>query len=235
MEKLNNKMYWDQSKEELRANDTWQIQKVQSEMFRGFEALNDVGPGVSIFGSARLKKGTKWYDITVDLAEKLGNLGYAIVTGGGPGIMEAANKGAKNVGAKSVGVGIELPFETKNNDYIDKNLNLQLDYFHVRKVMFCKYSQAFICMPGGVGTMDELFEILTLVQTEKTKPVPIILVGKEFWSGLVEWMKVSMKDGLGTINESDFSNFRLVDSADEAVDKVEGFMKKYRKDKSRNF
>jgi uncharacterized protein (TIGR00730 family) len=232
---MKDKKNWNQSKEEIRANDAWQIQKVQSEMFRGFEALYEVGPGVSIFGSARLKPGSEWYEETVKLAKILAADGYAIITGGGPGIMEAANKGAYEAGVKSVGVGIELPFENKNNEYLDKNYDLQLDYFHVRKVMFCKYSQAFICMPGGVGTIDELFEILTLVQTEKTKPVPIILVGKEFWGGLVEWMRTMLKDTMGTINESDFKNFRVVDTAKEAAQKVREFKEKYRRDDDTNF
>lgn len=232
---MKDKKNWNQSKEDIRANDAWQIQKVQSEMFRGFEALYEVGPGVSIFGSARLKPGSKWYEETVKLAKILANDGYAIITGGGPGIMEAANKGAYEAGVKSVGVGIELPFENKNNDYLDKKLDLQLDYFHVRKVMFCKYSQAFICMPGGVGTIDELFEILTLVQTEKTKPVPIVLVGKEFWTGLVDWMRTMLKDTMGTINESDFKNFRVVDTAEEAAQKVREFKEKYRQNDDTNF
>ncbi len=227
-------MNWNKSKEQIRANDSWQVQKTHSELVIGFDKLTDVGACISIFGSARIKEDNPYYKLTEEIAFKLSEKGYGIITGGGPGIMEAANKGAKRGGSASVGVGITLPFEMKNNDYIDYDKNLAFNYFHVRKVMFLKYSQGFVVMPGGVGTMDELWEAITLAQTEKTEKFPIFLVGTSYWKGLIDWMRESML-AEGCINESDFDNFRLVDTADDVVESFEKFFIKYRKENKLNF
>ena len=226
-------MNFNKTKEEIRANDSWQVQKVNSEMVQGFDALSKVGSCVSIFGSARLKPEDPDYKLATEIAFKLGKKGYGVITGGGPGIMEASNKGAKEAGAPSIGVGIELPFESGNNAYIDYDKNLQCDYFHVRKVMFLKYSQAFVCMKGGNGTLDELFEVVTLAQTGKTAKYPIFLVNSEYWGGLVDWMRNTML-AEGTISESDFDLFRVVDTAEEVVEGFEKFFEKYRKENQLN-
>lgn len=226
-------MNLNKSKEEIRANDSWQVQKVYSEMVQGFDALSKVGACVSIFGSARLKSDDPDYILATNIAYELGKKGYGVITGGGPGIMEAANKGAKEAGAPSIGVGIELPFEAGNNKYLDFDKNLQCNYFHVRKVMFIKYSQAFVIMKGGNGTLDELFEVITLAQTGKTSKFPIFLVNSSYWGGLVEWMKNTMLLE-GTISESDFDLFRVVDTAEEVVDGFEKFFEKYRKENKLN-
>jgi uncharacterized protein (TIGR00730 family) len=226
-------MNFNKTKEEIRANDAWQVQKVNSEMVRGFDALSKVGACVSIFGSARLTPEDLDYQLATEIAYKLGKKGYGIITGGGPGIMEASNKGAHEAGAPSIGVGIELPFEAGNNEFIDYDKNLQCDYFHVRKVMFLKYSQAFVCMKGGNGTLDELFEVITLAQTGKTGKFPIFLVNSQYWGGLVDWMKNTML-AEGTISESDFDLFRVVDTADEVVESFEKFFEKYRKENKLN-
>ncbi len=227
-------MNWNKSKEEIRANDAWQVQRTQSELVAGFDKLTDIGACISIFGSARLKEDNPYYILTEEIAYKLSAKGYGIITGGGPGIMEAANKGAKRGGSASVGVGIRLPLEIKNNDYIDWDKNLTFNYFHLRKVMFLKYSQGFVVLPGGVGTIDELFEVTTLSQTEKTEKFPIFLVGSKFWKGLVDWMRESML-AEGCISESDFDNFRVVDTADEVVESFDKFFIKYRKENKMNF
>ncbi len=226
-------MNTNKTKEEIRANDSWQIQKVHSEMVQGFNTLSNVGACVSIFGSARLKPEDTDYKLATEIAFKLGKKGYGVITGGGPGIMEGANKGAKEAGSASIGVGIELPFESGNNEYIDYDKNLQCDYFHVRKVMFIKYSQAFVCMKGGNGTLDELFEVITLAQTCKINKFPIFLVNSSYWGGLVDWMKNTML-AQGTISESDFDLFRVVDTADEVVESFEKFLVKYRKENELN-
>jgi uncharacterized protein (TIGR00730 family) len=227
-------MNWNKNKEEIRANDSWQVQRVNSELVIGFDKLTDVGPCISIFGSARLKEDSPYYQLTEEIAYRLSSKGYGIITGGGPGIMEAANKGAQRGGSPSVGVGIKLPFEMKNNDFIDWDKNISFKYFHVRKVMFLKYSQGFVIMPGGVGTMDELWEVITLLQTEKTEKYPIFLVGSKYWSGLIGWMRESMLVE-GCIKESDFELFRIVDSVDEVVESFEKFFIKYRKENKLNF
>jgi uncharacterized protein (TIGR00730 family) len=227
-------MNWNKNKEEIRANDSWQVQRVNSELVSGFDKLTDAGPCVSIFGSARLKEDNKYYQMTEEIAYRLSSKGYGIITGGGPGIMEAANKGAQRGGSPSVGVGITLPFEAKNNNYIDHDKNLSLKYFHVRKVMFLKYSQGFVIMPGGVGTMDELWEVITLAQTGKTEKFPIFLIGSSYWNGLINWMRESMLPE-GCIKESDFELFRILDTADEVVESFERFFIKYRKENKLNF
>src|SRR5512138_3105842 len=166
---------------ESKAHSSWQIFKIMAEFVDGFETLAKIGPCLSIFGSARMKPGQPFYELTVNIAKRLAQEGFGIITGGGPGVMEAANKGAAEGGGKSVGLNIELPFEQHANEYVGKELTLHFDYFFVRKVMFTKYSQGFIMMPGGFGTMDEFFEVATLIQTEKFKQMPMVLVGTAYW------------------------------------------------------
>ena len=213
---------WD----ETVTKDSWMVFKVMSEFVDGYEKLAKIGPCVSIFGSARLKREDKYYEMTVEIAKKITEIGFGVITGGGPGIMEAGNKGAKEGGGKSIGLNIELPFEQHFNPYIDKSYSMDFDYFFVRKVMFVKYSQGFIVLPGGFGTLDELSEALTLIQTHKIGRFPIVLVGSEFWSGLLDWFSNTLlKNGL--IAEGDLSLFRIVDSADEAVAHIKAFYDKY--------
>jgi uncharacterized protein (TIGR00730 family) len=213
---------WD----ETVTKDSWMVFKVMSEFVDGYEKLAKIGPCVSIFGSARLKREDKYYEMAVEIAKKITEIGFGVITGGGPGIMEAGNKGAKEGGGKSIGLNIELPFEQHFNPYIDKSYSMDFDYFFVRKVMFVKYSQGFIVLPGGFGTLDELSEALTLIQTHKIGRFPIVLVGSEFWSGLLDWYSNTLlKNGL--IAEGDLSLFRIVDSADEAVAHIKAFYDKY--------
>jgi len=228
------KQTWNKEKAEIRANDSWQANLAHAEMVIGFDKLINIGPCVSVFGSARLKPEDPYFKMAEEISESLSKMGYGVISGGGPGIMEAANKGAKQGGSASIGVGIELPFETGNNKHIDYDKNLHMNYFHVRKVMFLKYSQAFVIMPGGFGTLDELFEVLVLCQTGKSPKFPTFLVGKEFWGGLVDWMKNSMLEK-GVISEDDFDLFRLVDSTEELLGSFDKFMKKYRKENRPNF
>ena len=212
---------------DVKASDSWQIFKIMSEFVDGFEQMQKIGPCVSIFGSARTKPDNKYYIMAEEIAYKLTQEGYGIITGGGPGIMEAANKGAKRGNGKSVGLNIDLPFEQKPNEYIDRDKSIDFNYFFVRKTIFLKYSQGFIGMPGGFGTIDELFESLTLVQTNKIGEYPIILVGKEYWQGLFDWIKSTMLYKEHNIHESDLDLFKLVDSADEAVKHIVDFYSKY--------
>ncbi|MBL7894145.1 MAG: TIGR00730 family Rossman fold protein [Bacteroidia bacterium] len=212
---------------DIKASDSWQIFKIMSEFVEGFEKMSKIGPCVSIFGSARTKPDNKYFLLAEDIAYKLTQEGYGVITGGGPGIMEAANKGAKRGGGKSVGLNIELPFEQKPNDFIDRDKSIDFHYFFVRKTIFLKYSQGFIGMPGGMGTMDELFEALTLVQTHKIAQFPVVLVGKEYWTGLIEWMKHTMLEKEHNINAADLELFKIVDTADEAVKHIVDFYSKY--------
>ena len=213
---------WD----ETVTKDSWMVFKVMSEFVDGYEKLAKIGPCVSIFGSARLKREDKYYEMAVEIAKKITEIGFGVITGGGPGIMEAGNKGAKEGGGKSIGLNIELPFEQHFNPYIDKSYSMDFDYFFVRKVMFVKYSQGFIVLPGGFGTLDELSEALNLILTHKIGKFPIVLVGSEFWSGLLDWFSNTLlKNGL--IAEGDLSLFRIVDSADEAVAHIKAFYDKY--------
>jgi uncharacterized protein (TIGR00730 family) len=212
---------------DIKAQNSWQIFKIMSEFVEGFEKMSRIGPCVSIFGSARTKPENKFYMLAEDIAEKLVREGYGIISGGGPGIMEAANKGAQRGGGKSVGLNIELPFEQKHNDYIDKDKIIHFDYFFVRKTIFLKYSQGFIGMPGGFGTLDELFESLTLVQTNKIAQFPVVLVGKDYWSGMIDWMRDIMLEGEKNINPLDMELFKIVDTADEAVKHIVDFYSKY--------
>ena len=211
---------------EIRINDSWALFKIMAEFVNGYEAMSKIGPCVSIFGSARTPKGHKYYDLAEDIAFQLTKIGFGVITGGGPSIMEAANKGAQKGGGSSVGLGITLPFEASLNPYIDREYEINFDYFFARKVMFVKYSQGFIVMPGGFGTLDELFEAMTLIQTKKTGRFPIVLVGTEYWSGLLDWIKKTVLEE-GYIAEKDLDLFRLVDTAEEAVTHIKNFYEKY--------
>lgn len=211
---------------EIKATDAWQIFRIMSEFVEGFEKMSKIGPCVSVFGSARTKQGTKYYKLAEEIAFKLTRSGYGVISGGGPGIMEAANRGAKAGGGKSVGLNIELPFEQKPNPYIDNDKLISFKYFFVRKVIFLKYSQGFVALPGGFGTLDELSEALTLIQTDKVAKFPIILVGSEYWKGLVDWFEnVVLKNG--NISPEDMDLFSIVDDADEVVGKINKFYSKY--------
>lgn len=207
--------------------DTWTIFRIMAEFVEGFESLSTIGPCVSIFGSARTKPGTYYYELAVDTARRLTDAGFGVITGGGPGIMEAGNRGAKENGGASVGLNIELPFEQKPNDYIDRDKSIDFNYFFVRKVMFVKYAQGFIVLPGGFGTLDELFEALTLIQTKKINSFPVVLVGKDFWGGLVDWIKSTLLEKEHNISAEDLFLFHLVDTAEEAVEFVTNFYNKH--------
>lgn len=202
---------------EIKVSDSWATFKIMAEFVEGFEKMSKIGPCVSIFGSARTKSDHPYYKLSEEIARKLVHAGFGVITGGGPGIMEAGNKGAFEAGGKSVGLGIELPFEQFFNRYVDRDKNINFDYFFVRKVMFVKYAQGFIAMPGGFGTLDELFESLTLIQTHKVAQFPVVLVGTEFWGGLIDWIKTVMLEKEKNISEDDMFLFKLVDTADDAV------------------
>lgn len=220
------KAFKDKDWAEIKSSDSWMIFKVMSEFVEGFEKLAKIGPCVTIFGSARTKPDHKYYKIAEDIAEELVHHGYGVVTGGGPGIMEAGNKGAKRAGGKSVGLNIFLPFEQKGNPYIDSDKLITFDYFFVRKVMFVKYSQGFIIMPGGFGTLDELTEALTLIQTKKIGRFPIVLVGKKFWAGWMKWVEQVLVDEK-MISTEDLDLFNLVDTPQEAVKVIDEFYARY--------
>jgi uncharacterized protein (TIGR00730 family) len=194
--------------------DPWRVLRIQSEFVDGFGALAELGPAVSIFGSARTKRDDPMYEACRQIATKLCHEGYAVITGGGPGAMEAANKGASECGGVSVGLGIELPHEQGMNEWVD--LGIDFRYFFVRKTMFVKYAQGFVVMPGGFGTMDELFEALTLVQTQKVTSFPIVLFGTEYWGGLIDWLRKTMLTD-GKVNAADIDMLHLTDDVDEAV------------------
>ncbi len=212
---------------DVKAQNSWHIFKIMSEFVEGFEKMTRIGPCVSIFGSARTKSENKYYQIAEDIAFKLVQHGYGIITGGGPGIMEAANKGARKGNGKSVGLNIDLPFEQKHNEFIDSDKCINFDYFFVRKTIFLKYSQGFVAMPGGFGTLDELFEAITLVQTNKIAQFPVVLVGKDYWNGLFQWLKLNVLEEEKNIHEADLELFKIVDTADEAVDYIIDFYSKY--------
>jgi len=220
------KAFKDKDWAEIKSSDSWMIFKVMSEFVEGFEKLAKIGPCVTIFGSARVKPSHPYYKMAEDIAEELVNHGYGVVTGGGPGIMEAGNRGAKRAGGKSVGLNIYLPHEQKGNIYIDADKLITFDYFFVRKVMFIKYSQGFVIMPGGFGTIDELSEALTLIQTKKIGRFPIVLVGKKFWGGLVDWIKITLLTEK-MISEEDLDLFNVVDTPKEAVKVIDEFYAKY--------
>ncbi|MBJ59324.1 MAG: TIGR00730 family Rossman fold protein [Flavobacteriales bacterium] len=212
---------------EIKTYDSWQIFKIMAEFVQAFETLSKIGPCVSIFGSARTKPSNIYYKMAEEIAEKLTLKGYGIITGGGLGIMEAGNKGANKGEGKSVGLNIDLPFEQEANKYIDNDKLINFDYFFVRKVMFVKYAQGFVVMPGGVGTLDELFEAITLIQTQKIGAFPIVLVGKDYWSGLMDWIKNVMLEKEQNISPEDLDLFTLVNTTDEAVEYIDNFYSKY--------
>jgi uncharacterized protein (TIGR00730 family) len=203
--------------------NAWTMFKVMAEFVDGFEVLNKLGPCISVFGSARTKPGTYYYELAVKIASRLTEEGYGVITGGGPGIMEAGNRGAWMKNGTSIGLNIDLPFEQHHNPFIAPAHNLKHRYFFVRKVMFVKYAQGFVVMPGGFGTMDELFEVLTLVQTNKITPVPIVLMGKEFWEGLRAWIVEIMLERHHTINKEDLDLFLVTDDPEEAVQHINQF------------
>jgi uncharacterized protein (TIGR00730 family) len=207
----------------MRGENAWTMFKVMAEFVDGFEILNNVGPCISIFGSARTQPGTKYYELTVQIASRLTEEGYGVITGGGPGIMEAGNKGAHAKKGTSVGLNIDLPFEQSHNPYIVPALNLKHRYFFVRKVMFVKYAQGFIVMPGGFGTLDELFEVLTLIQTKKIARVPVVLIGTEFWQGIKQWMIDVMLDVHHNIHADDLNLFHITDDPEEAIRVINEF------------
>ena len=211
----------------IKTSDSWQIFKIMSEFVQGFETMSKIGPCVSVFGSARTKPENKYYKQAEEIGYLLTQSGYGVISGGGPGIMEAANKGASRGEGKSVGLNIELPFEQSSNPYIDNDKLINFDYFFVRKVMFVKYAQGFIVLPGGVGTLDELFEAITLIQTQKIGKFPIVLVGKTYWEGLLVWIKEIMLAKEQNISIEDLDLFNLVDTPAEAVDIINDFYKKY--------
>ena len=209
---------------EIRTNDSWSLFKVMSEFVNGYEKLSSIGPCISIFGSARTKSNHPTYVLTTEIAKAVSKLGYGVITGGGPGIMEAANKGANEVGGISVGLNINLPMEQESNKYIDKDKLIDFQYFFVRKVMFVKYAQGFIVMPGGVGTLDELFESFTLLQTSKIDKFPIILVGRDYWKGLIDWIKEKLL-GQNNISSEDLKLFEVVDTVEEVIECLNRFYK----------
>jgi len=212
---------------EIKTNDSWAIFKIMSEFVNGYDTMARIGPCVTIFGSARTKPDQHYYQLAEKIAFKIGKAGYGIITGGGPGIMEAGNKGAHLGGGASVGLNIALPFEQHNNPYIDIDKNLNFDYFFVRKVMFVKYSQGFVVMPGGFGTLDEMFEALTLIQTKKVARFPIILVGTDFWSGLLDWLKTVLVEKYKNADVNDLDLIKLVDTEDQVVEVLDNFYRKY--------
>ena len=209
---------------EIKTNDSWALFKIMGEFVNGYEKMSMIGPCVSIFGSARTKPGTKYYELATKIAQRIAQEGYGVITGGGPGIMEAGNKGAHIAGGTSVGLNIELPFEQHDNPYIDSDKSLDFDYFFVRKVMFVKYSQGFVVMPGGFGTLDELFEAITLIQTNKIEKFPIILVGRSFWAGLLDWVKNTLLEN-GNISEKDLDLLQMADNEEEVVNHINAFYK----------
>ena len=209
----------------IKTRDSWEIFKIMGEFVEGFETMSRIGPCVSIFGSARTKPENKYYQLAEEVAYLLTKQKFGVITGGGPGIMEAGNKGAKRGGGKSVGLNIVLPFEQEANPYIDSDKIINFDYFFVRKVMFIKYAQGFIVLPGGFGTLDEMFEALTLIQTEKSGKFPVILIGKSFWTGLIDWIKEVLLAEENNISPKDLDLIQIVDTAEEAVKMINDYYK----------
>lgn len=210
---------------EIKINDSWAIFKIMAEFVEGYDKMAKIGPSISVFGSARTSEDNKYYQIGVEISRLLAEAGYGVITGGGPGIMEAGNRGAQLGKGKSVGLNIELPFEQFHNKYIDDDSNLRFDYFFVRKVVFVKYSQGFVVLPGGFGTMDELFEALTLIQTNKINKRPVVLIGSEYWTGLMDWITNVMLKNENNISEKDLNLFKIVDTAQDAYTYIDDFYK----------
>ena len=209
-----------------KSHDSWSVFKIMGELVEGYEKLSQLGPCVSIFGSARTKPDNKFYKETVEISESIVKLGLGVITGGGPGIMEAANKGAQKAGGVSVGLNIDLPHEQMPNPFIDSDKVIDFDYFFVRKVMFVRYAQAFVVMPGGFGTLDELFEAITLIQTHKIERFPVILYGSEFWSGCIEWIKNIVCKKFNNVSEDEMFLFEVVDSKNEIIEILKKFYDK---------
>ena len=222
--------YFDERRNEWKkrsGKDSWVVFKIMSEFVAGFEKMSEIGPCVSIFGSARTQPGAHYYELGAEIAKKLTLAGFGIITGGGPGIMEAGNKGARETGGASVGLNIQLPFEQHSNPYIDPDKEVDFNYFFVRKVMFVKYAQGFVVLPGGFGTLDELFEALTLIQTLKIERFPVVLVGSSFWQGLIDWLKAVVLEQANNISAKDLELFKIVDTADEVVEHISQFYNKH--------
>ena len=213
---------------EIKTNDSWSIFKIMGEFVEGYEKLSAIGPCISIFGSARTKPEDKYYKLAEEIAAEIVDRGYGVITGGGPGIMEAANKGANKKNGKSVGLCIKLPFEDTNNKFIDKDKELNFDYFFVRKVMFVRYAQGFVVMPGGFGTLDEVFEAITLIQTHKVEKFPIILVSSEFWSGMLDWIKETLLKENNNISSKDLELIKIADTKEDVMDILEEFHNNYK-------
>ena len=209
----------------IKTRDSWEIFKIMGEFVEGFETMSRIGPCVSIFGSARTKPENKYYQLAEEVAYLLTKQKFGVITGGGAGIMEAGNKGAKRGGGKSVGLNIVLPFEQEANPYIDSDKIINFDYFFIRKVMFIKYAQGFIVLPGGFGTLDELVDALTLIQTEKSGKFPVILIGKSFWNGLIDWIKEVLLAEENNISPEDLDLIQIVDTAEEAVKMINDYYK----------
>ncbi len=210
---------------EIKTNDSWSVFKIMGEFVDGYEKMSKIGPCVSVFGSARTKEDDKFYKLATTIAKDIVDMGFGIITGGGPGIMEAANKGAKEALGSSVGLNIELPFEQDHNNFIDDDKLLEFDYFFVRKVMFVKYSQGFVVMPGGFGTLDELFEAITLIQTKKSQKFPIILVGSKFWENCYTWIRSTLVEDFNYISPDELDLISIVDSSSEVVEILSKFYK----------
>lgn len=200
--------------------DAWRIWRIVSEFVEGFETMTDIGPSVSFFGSARLLQGTPYYQLTIEVAQQVANRGFAVITGGGPGLMEAANRGAQSVNGRSCGLAVDLPFELEPNGYIDPKYCLEFRYFFVRKVMFMRYAQGYVFLPGGYGSMDELFEALTLIQTKKIHPFPIYLMGVDYWRGLIDWIKGTVMSH-GCVSDKDLEIMHITDDPEEVADGIE--------------
>lgn len=214
------------------SGDAWRVFRILSEFVEGFENMTNIGPSVSFFGSARLPVDSPYYNLAVETAQAVTKRGFAVITGGGPGIMEAANKGAQSVNGRSCGLSIDLPFESDSNKFIDSKYDLSFRYFFVRKVMFIRYAQGYVFLPGGVGTMDELFEALTLIQTKKIHSFPIYMMGKSYWSGLMEWIKETML-GHACISPEDLDLIHITDDPEEVANGIERHYQKHRVE--RNF
>ncbi|MBA2369334.1 MAG: TIGR00730 family Rossman fold protein [Candidatus Protochlamydia sp.] len=221
-----------EAEKQLFTHDSWRVFRIVSEFVDGFETMTNIGPSVSIFGSARLLPESIYYQLAVEVAKHIARKGFAIITGGGPGIMEAANKGAQEVKGNSCGLAIDLPYETEPNAFIDPKYRLNFRYFFIRKVMFIRYAQGYVFLPGGVGTLDELFEALTLIQTKKIKAFPIYLMGKAYWVEMVKWMKETMLVH-GCISQSDLEMFQITDDPEEVANGIE---RHYQRDRAfKNF